>query len=345
MRYFSSFTGAGGFDLAVPKDWECVGFSEIDKYANMVLRYRFPDVKNYGDVNAIKWNEIPDFEVLFGGTPCQDLSLAGKRKGLAGERSGLFFKFVEALRAKKPEYFVWENVKGALSSNQGWDFAEVLNQFSEAGYNLWWQVLNAKYFGVPQNRERIFIVGFRDRSPPEVFFEPEVSTENNEANPIELTNGGGLGVKTGLYAVQAVLTPSREKKRQNGRRFKNLEEPMFTLTGQDIHGVIIHNMQPRSPMRPSADRGGSGHLTKTDGTTYTIDTGNTNAVQLGNQIRRLTPRECERLMSWPDDWARWGIDEKGNKVEISDTQRYKMAGNGVVSNVVKWLIEHVILSD
>ena len=157
--------------------------------------------------------------------------------------------------------------------------------------------------------------------------------------------GDGLGGKTGLYAVQAVLTPDREKKRQNGRRFKNPDEPMFTLTGQDIHGVIIHNMQPRSPLRPSADRGGSGHLTKNDGITYTIDTGNTNAVQLGNQIRRLTPKECERLMSWPDDWTRWGIDEKSNKVEISDTQRYKMAGNGVVSNVLKWLIENVILRD
>ena len=363
MRYFSSFTGAGGFDLAVPSGWECVGFSEIDKYASMVLKYRFPDVKNYGDINAIKWNEIPNFEVLCGGTPCQDLSLAGKRKGLTGERSGLFYKFVEALKAKKPKYFVWENVKGALSSNSGWDFAEVLNQFSEAGYSLWWQVLNAKYFSVPQNRERIFIVGFRDGSPPEVFFEPSSLAENNElqgqptantlkarysqnlsegsyiiegkqqaqeAKPIELTKntpmgervydikgqaislragGGGHGGKTGLYAVQAVLTPDREKKRQNGRRFKNPGEPMFTLTGQDIHGVAIRDLY------------------------------------VDMKIRRLTPRECERLMSWPDDWTRWGIDEKGKKVEISDTQRYKMAGNGVVSNVVEWLIENVILED
>ena len=346
MRYFSSFTGAGGFDLAIPQDWKCVGFSEIDKYANMVLKYRFPDVKNYGDVNAIKWEEIPDFDILLGGTPCQDLSLAGKRKGLAGERSGLFFKFIEALRAKKPKYFVWENVKGALSSNKGWDFAEVLNQLSEAGYSLWWQILNAKYFGVPQNRERIFIVGFRDKSPPKVFFEPAGSAENNElqgqptantlqagyasiregsyliegqqhaqeAKLIELTKNMPMSKRvydtngTGLYMVQAVLTPSREKKRQNGRRFKNPEEPMFTLTGQDIHGV---------------------------------------AESFGTEmkIRRLTPKECERLMSWPDDWTRWGIDEKGNKVEISDTQRYKMAGNGVVSNVVRWLIENIISGD
>ena len=386
MRYFSSFTGAGGFDLAVSNDWECVGFSEIDKYANMVLKYRFPNVKNYGDVNAIKWEEIPDFDILFGGTPCQDLSLAGKRKGLTGERSGLFFKFVEALKAKKPKYFIWENVKGALSSNQGWDFAEVFNQFSEAGYSLWGQVLNAKYFSVPQNRERIFIVGFRDRSPPEVFFEPSSSAENNElqgqptantlragysqnlsegsyiiedkqqaqeAKPIEITKnmplgervydingqaislragGCGPGGKTGLYAVQAVLTPDREKKRQNGRRFKNPEEPMFTLTGQDIHGVAIKDLTT-SETFGTLRSGGSGGVPSQ------------RFVDADMKIRRLTPRECERLMSWPDDWTRWGIDEKGNKVEISDTQRYKMAGNGVVSNVVKWIIENVILRD
>ena len=356
MRYFSSFAGAGGFDLAVPKEWECVGFSEIGKYANMVLHYRFPNVKNYGDINAIEWEEVPDFDVLLGGTPCQDLSLAGKRNGLAGERSGLFYKFVEALRAKEPGYFVWENVEGALSSDQGWDFAEVLGQFSEAGYSLWWQVLNAKHFGVPQSRERIFVVGFRGRSPPEVFFEPGGGAEDNElqgqqtANTLKATY---TSLEQGSYVVegqqqaqvQAVLTPSREKKRQNGRRFKNPGEPMFTLTGQDIHGVIIHNMQLRSPFRPSASRGGSGHLAKTDGTTYAIDTGNTNAVQLGIQIRRLTPRECERLMSWPDDWTRYDMDERGDKIEISDTQRYRMAGNGVVSSVVKWLIEDVILGD
>ena len=311
MRYFSSFTGAGGFDLAVPSGWECVGFSEIDKYASMVLKYRFPDVKNYGDINAIKWNEIPNFEVLFGGTPCQDLSLAGKRKGLAGERSGLFYKFVEALKAKKPKYFVWENVKGALSSNSGWDFAEVLNQFSEAGYSLWWQVLNAKYFSVPQNRERIFIVGFRDGSPPEVFFEPSSLAENNElqgqptANTLRARYSQNLS--EGSYIIEGKQQAQEAKLtyRHTFEKFKGYEGISPTIKSSEGSGNQI----------------------------------------IVNNIRRLMPKECERLMSWPDDWTRWGIDEKGNKVEISDTQRYKMAGNGVVSNVVKWLIENVILED
>ena len=311
MRYFSSFTGAGGFDLAVPSGWECVGFSEIDKYASMVLKYRFPDVKNYGDINAIKWNEIPNFEVLCGGTPCQDLSLAGKRKGLTGERSGLFYKFVEALKAKKPKYFVWENVKGALSSNSGWDFAEVLNQFSEAGYSLWWQVLNAKYFSVPQNRERIFIVGFRDGSPPEVFFEPSSLAENNElqgqptANTLRARYSQNLS--EGSYIIESKQQAQEAKLtyRHTFEKFKGYEGISPTIKSSEGSGNQI----------------------------------------IVNNIRRLMPKECERLMSWPDDWTRWGIDEKGNKVEISDTQRYKMAGNGVVSNVVEWLIENVILED
>ena len=309
MRYFSSFTGAGGFDLAVPSGWECVGFSEIDKYASMVLKYRFPDVKNYGDINAIKWNEIPNFEVLCGGTPCQDLSLAGKRKGLTGERSGLFYKFVEALKAKKPKYFVWENVKGALSSNSGWDFAEVLNQFSEAGYSLWWQVLNAKYFSVPQNRERIFIVGFRDGSPPEVFFEPSSLAENNElqGQPTANTLRARYSQNEGSYIIEGKQQAQEAKLtyRHTFEKFKGYEGISPTIKSSEGSGNQI----------------------------------------IVNNIRRLMPKECERLMSWPDDWTRWGIDEKGKKVEISDTQRYKMAGNGVVSNVVEWLIENVILED
>ncbi len=157
-----------------------VGFSETDKYAGQVLAYHWPDIKNYGDITKIDWAEVPDFDLLTGGSPCQDLSIAGKRAGLGGNRSGLFFEFMRAVKEKKPNYFIWENVKGALSSNRGFDFAVVLNEISEAGYSLWWQVLNAKDFGVPQNRERIFVVGTRSDlgSPREVFFERGGSKEN-----------------------------------------------------------------------------------------------------------------------------------------------------------------------
>lgn len=377
MRYFSSFTGVGGFEMGLPSEWECVGQSEVDKYCDMVLRYRFPEVKNYGDIQKIEWDRVPDFDIFVGGSPCQDLSLAGKRKGLAGGRSGLFFEFVRALRAKKPEYFIWENVKGALSSNEGRDFAEVQNQFSEAGYNLWWQVLNAKDFDVPQNRERIFVVGFRSRSPPKILFkrkneglfaEPSsipskivrcltatdykmhrdgnyITTQLKHPSqadrvydpsgisPTIQTASGGRHIPS-IAEIHAVLTPFRKDKRQNGRRFKEDGEPMFTLTGQDIHGVEIISHSPHSG---DPKKGGTGIL-KSSEYAFTLDS-SPHFMHSDTKIRRLTPTECERLMSWPDSWTRWGINEKGEKVEISDTQRYRMCGNGVVSNVVREVVK------
>jgi len=330
MKYFSAFTGVGGFDLGMPPNLECVGFSEIDKYANAVLRYRFPKVKNYGDIRQIDWKEVPDFEMLVGGTPCQDLSLAGKRQGLEGSKSRLFFEFIRALKEKKPQYFIWENVKGALYSNKGWDFARVLLEFSEAGYALWWQVLDASWFGVPQHRERVFVVGNLGKEPPiKVFFEPsdnkkvtrsEGQTANTqkikyahydhqqykqiyETNGIAPTlhryTGGYQNVKIAI----PVLTPDRIKKKQNGRRFKQNGEPAFTLTRQDRQGIFD-----------------------------------------GKTIRALTPRECERLMGWKDDWTRYGVDETGKVVELSDTQRYNLIGNGVVPQVVSAIIKHMKLN-
>ncbi len=171
MRYFSLFSGVGGFELAL-RPHECVGMSEINTHASAVLRYRFSHTKNYGDITKINWPDVPDFDLLVGGSPCQDMSVAGKRAGLAGERSGLFFQYVKALKAKQPRHFIWENVKGCLSSNGGRDFANILLAFSEAGYSFSWQLLNARNFGVPQNRERVFVIGTRGKSVGEVFFEP-----------------------------------------------------------------------------------------------------------------------------------------------------------------------------
>jgi len=174
MKYFSLFSGVEGFGQGI-KDGEPVGFSEIDRYASMVLKYHYPNVKNYGNCETIKWSEVPDFDLLTGGSPCQDFSIAGKRQGISGKRSGLVWEYIRCLREKRPKYFIWENVKGLLSSRRGFDFGNILTAFSESGYALWWQVLNAKDFGVPQNRERIFVVGFREGSPKEIFFESKDS--------------------------------------------------------------------------------------------------------------------------------------------------------------------------
>ena len=158
MRYFSAFTGVGGFDMGMPSDWECVGMSEIDKYANMVLRYRFKDVKNYGDIEKINYEELPDFELLIGGFPCQPFSMAGKRKGFDDTKSGILFWYLAKLIAvKQPKYVILENVKGILSLDNGNTFREIAKNLNELGYYVNVDVYNATDFGIPQNRERVFI--------------------------------------------------------------------------------------------------------------------------------------------------------------------------------------------
>src|SRR3990167_9629569 len=122
MKYFEMFAGVAGFGQGIKQTDEKaipIGFSEIDKYASQVLRYRYPEVKNWGDCTKINWSEVPDFDLLTGGSPCQDFSIAGKRAGIVGERSGLVWEYIRCLEENKPKYFIWENVKGVLSSRRG----------------------------------------------------------------------------------------------------------------------------------------------------------------------------------------------------------------------------------
>lgn len=314
MKYFSSFTGIGGFDLALRKfGFEAVGFSEIARHANAVLRYRFPNVPNFGDIRHIEWANVPDFDLLVGGTPCQDLSLARiGRKGLAGTESGLFFEFVRALKEKRPKYFLWENVAGALSSNGGWDFAVVLDSLAKEGYGLWWQVLDAKWFGVPQHRERVFIFGVRGECPRQVFFEPAGTAESD-----------------GLHEQVANTITARYYRAKQGTGTYVVESQPQEITEK---APIEYRVYATTGIAPTLHR-------KTGG-------GMVPKILEGARIRYLTPREAERLMGWPDDWTRWGVDENGKVYELSDSARYNLIGNGVVPQVVEAIIKlHVEGSD
>ena len=148
----------------------CIGYSEIDKYAIQIYQKYFPNHKNYGDITKINTKEIPDFELLVGGFPCQSFSIAGKRKGFEDTRGTLFFEIARILKDKKPCTLLLENVKGLLSHDNGNTFKTIISTLDELGYDIQWQVLNSKNFGVPQNRERVFIVGHLRGTPrPEVF--------------------------------------------------------------------------------------------------------------------------------------------------------------------------------
>lgn len=351
LKFFDLFAGIGGFRLGMERaGHECVGSCEWDKYARETYKKNFGSYPEYDDAKNMSLTSQPYFDVLCAGFPCQAFSIAGKRMGFEDTRGTIFFEIARIAKEKRPRYLFLENVRGLLSHDKGRTFRTILNTLDEMGYDAEWQVLNSKYF-VPQNRERIFIIGhLRGERTGKIFplgdLDKEIASKKLEQvgnidtkghnslwgrvydpNGIAANlnaNGGGLGAKTGLYAVvndkkgicnvqnctyidpnywkghdqhgartmicKPVLTPDREEKRQNGRRFKEDGDPAFTLTSQDRHGVYD-----------------------------------------GVRIRKLTPVECERLQGFPDNWTQG----------VSDTQRYKQCGNAVTVNVVEYIAKEL----
>ena len=296
------FTGVGGFEYGIGLKADCIGVSEIDKYANQVLRYRYPEVKNYGDATKIRTDELPDFDMLCGGFPCQAFSLAGKRRGFKDTRGTMFFEVARILKAKRPKIVLLENVKGLLSHEKGETFATILQTLGELGYRVEWLVLNSKFFGVPQNRERVFIIGSirgtsRSQVLPFTTGDREITNEDTEV---------------------CQCHTARYYKGGNG----------------------THVIQSHSPRSGDPTRGGTGPLRSKEHC-FTLDRSPHYSIE-DKKIRKLTPIECERLQGFPDNWTKWGIGEKEHKVEMSDTQRYKMMGNAVTTNVISVLAAKLI---
>lgn len=464
MKFIDLFAGIGGFRRGMElAGHECVGFCEFDKFATasytsmhlltleqrerlnkMPLKQRQKEIlkEEYrngewyaNDIRRVYAGDIPRADCWCFGFPCQDISVAGKQLGFQGNRSSLFFRVMYLIgqleEENRPTYLFVENVKNLLSVNGGWDSARLLIEMEQRGYDAEWQVLNSKDFGVPQNRERCFIIGhLRGRSTAKVFpvertdgensiqiidhkdgyrkntqvFAPDGITETLDTGQgggrghhvalpcfIDLCNSGTETTSIarclqaryqkgcGTYKAQnsgiaiPVLTPDRAEKRQNGRRFKEDGEPMFTLTGQDRHGVAIEPIgvidsqgikvaeatkQGYSECRVGIDnvnlsvpgsktrRGRVGR-----DVANTLDTSCNQGifVQVSEEltiyavwyekyqcyiaIRKLTPKECFRLQGWTDDYF-----EKAEFVN-SDSQLYKQAGNGVTVNVIRAIAE------
>ena len=230
IKYFSMFSGIGGFELGIKQampDAKCIGISEIDKWAVSIYQKHFKGHKNYGNATKINPSEIPDFDILVGGFPCQAFSIAGKRGGFSDTRGTLFFEIARVLREKQPRFLVLENVKGLLSHDQGNSANIIMSELDELGYNCQWNVCNSKNYGVPQNRQRIFIVGHlrTDGHRARQIFSIRKSRSKNTQEPkllqlvggaqgnrvydsrgIAVTQsvlGGGGGAKTGLYYIDS----------------------------------------------------------------------------------------------------------------------------------------------
>ena len=177
MTYLSVCSGIEAASVAwEPLGFKPVGFAEIEKFPCELLRQKHPAVKNYGDITQYeKWN-AGQYDILVGGTPCQSFSIAGKRGGSADERGALMYAYLGIVEAYRPRWVIWENVPGVLSSNSGYDFTTFLAGLEECGYGWAYRVLDAQYFGVPQRRRRVFVIGHSDNRADlaaEVLFEPE----------------------------------------------------------------------------------------------------------------------------------------------------------------------------
>jgi DNA (cytosine-5)-methyltransferase 1 len=176
----SFFSGIGGLDLGFERArFEITMQCEVDDFCNQILERHWPKTKRFGDIGGLKHDEIPASDVFMGGFPCQDVSLArmGPRAGLRGRQSGLFYKFANLIEKRLPRMVLLENVPGLLSSHEGRDFAIVIRTLADLGYGVGWRVLNSRYFGVPQSRQRVYVVGCRGdwRGPAEILLEPERS--------------------------------------------------------------------------------------------------------------------------------------------------------------------------
>lgn len=393
MRYLSLFSGIEAASVACEgMGWEAMAFAEIDAFPSAVLAKRFPGVPNLSDVTKVNWRSFvkncgrPDLVV--GGSPCQSFSIAGTRTGLEGA-SGLMWEYVRAVREVRPEWVLWENVPGALSSSNGEDFRCLLESLDALGYGLAWRVLDAQFFGVAQRRERVFLVGrLGSRPPVEVLFEPEGvlwDSKSSREKRKELAASAGIGAAcagfkwhqgsgagsigledeqsptiTADYHNPAVLHLAGVDSNLSDTGCLNPEDPQSkgvftadscapTLSSGTSDGMNIQPsvLVPTNPVvcltdtQANTSCGGEvcGTLTShamKDAPVLACGDGRQN----GWAVRRLTPRECERLQGFPDDWTL--VPWKGRHAEeCPDGPRYKAIGNSMAVPVMRWIFERM----
>lgn len=321
MKYISLFSGIEAATVAwEPLGWEPLTFSEIEPFPCAVLAERWPDVPNLGDITKIDWKEEIDgaIDLVVGGSPCQSFSVAGKREGLKGA-SGLMFEYIRAVREIRPRWFLWENVPGALSSENGEAFRQLLSEMDELGYSLAWRVLDAQFFGVAQRRRRLFLVGHLGaESPAEVLFEPDCLSgcpQSSREKRKELARRAGRSAACAGFKYSAAPRAST---------IGYAEEQANTLT-TDWHVPAVLSL-------PNTALSQYGTEVRTSDYASTPP------------LRRLTPLECERLQGFPDNHTR--ISWKGKPAEeCPDGPRCKAIGNSMAVPVMRWIGERIAMAE
>ena len=365
MKLIDLFSGIGGFSLGFQRagyQFTEHYFSEIDKSAIANYKHNFPNAKYIGDITTIQPANLAGADIITFGSPCQDFSLAGKRTGLAGAKSSLIEYAIAFITCVRPSIFVWENVKGAFSSNAGADFWKILQAFANIGdYTIEWQLLNTSWL-LPQNRERIYLIGhLAGRSEPGVF--PIREDDFGFAK-----KSGRLG---GLHSDMTVIQVGTYRTHNDGKGFRevksNIAPTIPARAREDGSGMPVIQLNPstesngRQPYQQNRvydERGISPALTrnnndfiikqrprgKNKGADLTIcPTISSNAFQENNLlggVRRLTEIECERLQGFPDNWTQYG-NYNGIIKPIAKTQRYKLIGNAVTVDIVELIAKRL----
>jgi len=393
MIYGSVCSGVEAATVAWhPLGWQAQWFSEIEKFPSAVLQHYYPDTPNHGDMTTFKeWPNDP-IDLLVGGTPCQSFSVAGLRKGLADPRGNLMLTYLAIAAKYQPQWLVWENVPGVLSSNKGRDFGTFLGALVELGYGFSWRSLDAQYFTLAQRRRRVFVVGYLGdwKRAAAVLFERESlqghsapSREAREEIAETVTtrsgNGGGGGLGTDeacggflqpTYVEEVahcLQTTANNYSRADG--FNMIARPVTAGMGKGPRGTegVENNRFIAFGAQNSARQGDSvsEHVTPTldKSKTPAVATHSVAGIMLSRntscgfsnsidhaaagymamhdmQVRRLTPRECERLQGFPDDYTQILYRNKPAE-SCPDGPRYKVMGNSMAVPVMRWIGEWI----
>lgn len=343
MKFIDLFAGIGGFREGLEREgFECVGWCEFDKFKQQAYR-AVHDTKgewHKDDIKSIRPEELPEADIYTGGFPCQSFSIAGNRGGFEDTRGTLFFEIARLAKERQPKYLLLENVRGLLSHDGGKTFATILQTLWDIGYDIQWQVLNSKDFGVPQNRERIFIVGhLRGQPRPKIFPIRETSKRTlkeltrgmsqgyrvYDADGLSVTlagEAGGLGAKTGLYFINQP---------QYGKYKLSKTSDTLTAKGKSSKQKIIKKSFGIRNYKEWNEKGdGVSNCLDTNYAKFPDNRGARTGIISNNKIRKLTPLETFRLQGFPDEWY-----HKCREEGISDTQMYRAAGDSVTVNVVQ----------
>ena len=362
MKIIDLFSGIGGFALGFQRagyQFTEHYFSEIDKHAIANYKHNFPHAKYIGDITTLHGGDFTDIDIITFGSPCVDFSLAGKRAGLAGAKSSLIKKAIALIAQLRPSIFIWENVKGAFSSNARADFWAILKAFANiGGYRLEWQLLNTSWL-LPQNRERIYLVGhLAGRSIPGVFpiEENDFSFTKKKKYQFRPELCGTLKANGNMNTDDTYIIQRKAKALTGGGHSRGVHSDMKII--QINSSKESGGKQPYQQNRVYDERGISPALTrnnndfiikqrprgKNKGADLTIcPTISSNAFQennLLNGVRRLTEIECERLQGFPDNWTQYG-DYNGIIKPIAKTQRYKLIGNAVTVDIVELIAKRL----